>query len=88
MFGGGCEAGRNVRDKDKGMENVFRSAAEGVGPSRGVDKSLLAQPEVRQHHVALSVQEDVLRLQVTVHDALRNATCHATPPLTLVMMVR
>ena len=53
--------------------HVLDGAAEGVGsPLSLVRLELPAQPEVRQHDVAFAVQKNVLKLDITVDDAILN----------------
>ena len=46
---------------------VLRGAAERVSGIWGL-QALLAEPEVGEHDVARAVEQQVLRLEVTVHD--------------------
>lgn len=51
--------------------HVLDGAAEGVGSSLClVRPELPAQPEVRQHDVAFAIQKNVLKLDITVDDAI------------------
>ena len=50
--------------------HVLDGAAEGVGHRALVD-GLLAQPEVGELHVALGVQQNVLRLKISVDNSLK-----------------
>jgi hypothetical protein len=49
---------------------ILRRAAEALGALRGAVDALLGEPEVGELHVSDLVEQDVLGLEVPVHDAL------------------
>ena len=68
--GGGGERTTNTSTQPRTQHShVLYGPTEGVG-SLVTEDGLLTEPKVRQDHMALLVEHYVLRLQVTVNDAL------------------